>query len=199
MSSTTSKDYIVSSKVDIANGLLDIGVYDDPENQIQASTFVDINNKNTLIIGSSQYGKTNLLQSMIRTLANTFTPKEVNIYIIDFGSMVLTNFESLNHVGGVVTSSEDEKLKNLFKLLNTEIAVRKDKLVEVGVSSFSAYLEAGYKDIPRIYLLVDNLTALLELYLQDDDSLMNIIREGISVGITTIITNSQTSGIDIDI
>lgn len=111
MSSTTSKDYIVSSKVDIANGLLDIGVYDDPENQIQASTFVDINNKNTLIIGSSQYGKTNLLQSMIRTLANTFTPKEVNIYIIDFGSMVLTNFESLNHVGGVVTSSEDEKLK----------------------------------------------------------------------------------------
>ena len=132
---------------------------------------------------------------MIRTLANTFTPKEVNIYIIDFGSMVLTNFESLNHVGGVVTSSEDEKLKNLFKLLNTEIAVRKDKLVEVGVSSFSAYLEAGYKDIPRIYLLVDNLTALLELYLQDDDSLMNIIREGISVGITTIITNSQTSGI----
>lgn len=182
-------------KVDIANGLLEIGVYDDPENQIQASTFVDINNKNTLIIGSSQYGKTNLLQSMIRTLANTFTPKEVNIYIIDFGSMVLTNFESLNHVGGVVTSSEDEKLKNLFKLLNTEIAVRKDKLVEVGVSSFSAYLEAGYKDIPRIYLLVDNLTALLELYLQDDDSLMNIIREGISVGITTIITNSQTSGI----
>lgn len=175
--------------------LFDMGIFDDPENQIQASTYIDINNKNTLIIGSSQYGKTNLLQNFIRTISNTYSPKEANIYIIDFGSMVLTNFESLNHVGGVVTSSEDEKLKNLFKLLFSEIAMRKDKLVEVGVSSFSSYIEAGYTDMPRIYLMVDNLTALIELYLEDDDSLLNVIREGIAVGITTIISNSQTNGI----
>lgn len=177
------------------NDLFDIGVFDDPDNQIQASTAVDITNKNTLIIGSSQYGKTNLLQSIIRTIANMYSPKEANIYIIDFGAMFLTNFESLNHVGGVVTSSEDEKLKNLFKLLFTEIAYRKDKLVEVGVSSFSSYIEAGYKGIPRIYLLIENITALMELYLLDDDSLLNIIREGVAVGITTIVTNTQITGI----
>ncbi len=178
-----------------SNGCVDIGLFDDPDNQLQASTMLDIDNKNTLIIGSSQYGKTNLLQSLIKAITKDSSPEESAIYILDFGSMVLKNFEALNHVGGVVCSSDDEKLKNLFKLLFNEIAQRKEKLVSVGVSSFSSYLEAGYTDIPHIYLFVDNLTALMELYLEDDDSLLSIIREGISVGITVIVANSQTAGI----
>lgn len=175
--------------------LVDIGIYDDPDNQYQGETWIDIDNKHTIILGSSQYGKTNIIQSMIRTIAANSSSSESNIYILDFGSMVLKNFESLNHVGGVVCSSEDEKLKNLFKLLFNEISVRKDKLISVGVSSFSSYLEAGYNDMAHIYVFVDNLTALIELYLEDDDSLLNIIREGLSVGISVIVANSQTTGI----
>lgn len=174
---------------------IDIGIYDDPDNQYQGATFIDINTKNTFILGSSQYGKTNLLQLAIREIAMKYTPEEANIYILDFGSMVLKVFEKLNHVGGVVCSSDDEKLKNLFKLLSEEIVTRKEKIVSVGVSSFSAYVDAGYKDLPHIYVLVDNMTALQELYLENDDTFMVIIREGISVGITTIVANSQTAGI----
>ncbi len=176
------------------DGLIDIGIYDDPDNQIQASTYIDIDNKNTLIIGSSQYGKTNMLQAIIKSVCNNKSAAEAVFYIMDFGSMVFKNFESLNNVGGVVTSSEDEKLKNLFKLLFEEIASRKEKLIEVGVSSFSSYIEAGYTDMPHIYLLVDNFTALSEIYLQDDDSLLTIVRDGISVGISTIVANMQTAG-----
>lgn len=178
-----------------ANDLIAIGMYDDPDNQFQGAASIDIDHKNTFIIGSSQYGKTNLLQVMIRSIADTRTPAEANIYIIDFGSMVLKNFEDLHHVGGVVCSSEDEKLKNLFKLIFDEIASRKERLVSVGVSSFASYVEAGYKDIPQIYLFIDNLTALIELYLEEDDSLLTILREGISVGISVIVGNAQTSGI----
>ena len=177
------------------DGFVDIGIYDDPDNQYQGEAWVDIDNKNTLILGSSQFGKTNILQSLIRNISSNCSSSEANIYIIDFGSMVLKNFEELKHVGGVVVSSEDEKLKNLFKLLFSEIASRKDKLVAVGVSSFVSYLEAGYTDMPHIYLIIDNLTALIELYLEDDDSLLNIIREGLSVGISVIVTNAQTTGI----
>ncbi len=175
--------------------LVDIGLYDDPDSQVQTSAYVDLKNKNTLIIGSSQYGKTNLLQSIIKNISTQTSPGESVFYILDFGSMVLKNFEKLNHVGGVVTSSEDEKLKNLFKLLFEEISVRKEKLLSVGVSSFSSYVEAGYTDLPHIYLIVDNMTALLELYLSDDDSLLSVARDGISVGISTIIANNQTAGI----
>lgn len=176
-------------------GLIDVGIYDDPDNQQQASAYIDCDLKNTLIIGSSQYGKTNLLQSIIKSIAGTKSPEQAVFYILDFGSMILKNFENLKHVGGVVTSSEDEKLKNLFKMLFEEINERKEKLMSVGVSSFSSYLEAGYADLPHIYLLVDNFTALSELYLEEDDSLLMILRDGVSYGITVVLTNSQTAGV----
>lgn len=174
---------------------VEIGIYDDPENQYQGVHTVALASNNLMIIGSSQSGKTNVLQSIIRSLSTKYTPDEVNIYIVDFASMVLKNFDKLNHVGGVVCPSEDEKLKNLFKLLNTEIKFRKEKLMSVGVSSFVAYKEAGEKDLPLIVLLIDNLTALKELYFQDDDELLNLCREGLTVGISIVIANSQTAGI----
>lgn len=173
----------------------DIGIYDDPDQQYQGNTLLDISGRHTFIIGSSQYGKTNLLQLLIRETVLKYSPREANIYILDFGSMVLKNFEALNHVGGVVCASDDEKLKNLFKLLQEEIADRKEKLVSTGVSSFGAYCEAGHRDLPRIFVFVDNMTALMELYLENDDTFLGIIREGLAVGISVVIANAQTAGI----
>ncbi len=172
-----------------------LGVYDDPENQTQTEYVVSPTNQNIMIIGSSQSGKTNLLQTMIRGLSSRYSPREVVIYIIDCASMVLRNFEKLAHVGGVATSSEDEKIINLFKLLYQEIEQRKERLNSVGVSSFAAYREAGYTDLPQIVLMVDNLTALKELYFRDEDPLLGLCREGQTVGVCVVIANAQTSGI----
>ena len=170
-------------------------IYDDPDNQLQTVYGINIFAENTLIIGSSMSGKTNLLQLILRGIAKNFTPDEVNVYIIDFASMVLKNFESLNHVGGVVVSNEDEKLKNLFKLILEQIATRKEKLLAAVVSNYLSYKEAGNTDLPQIVLMIDNLTALNELYLQDDDTLLTICREGIAVGVSVIVANPQTQGI----
>lgn len=174
--------------------IVDIGILDDPAGQCQKTTSVNLTQDNVIVVGSSQYGKTNLLQTIIRGLASTYTPEEVNIYIIDFGTMILRNFDGLKHVGGVVVSSEDEKFKNLMKLLTCEITVRKEKLMKAGVSSFSSYREAGKTDLPQIILIIDNYTAVKEYYLQEKDPIMQICRDGIAVGISTIISNSQTAG-----
>lgn len=175
--------------------IVPVGIYDDPDNQLQTTYGINIFSDNTLIIGSSMSGKTNLLQLVIRGIAHNYSPSEVSIYIIDFASMVLKNFESLNHVGGVVVSNEDEKLKNLFKLLTEEVETRKEKLLAAGVSNYLSYKEAGNNDLSQIVLMIDNLTALNELYLQDNDVLLNLSREGLAVGISLIVANSQTSGI----
>ena len=81
-----------------------IGVYDDPDHQNQDQYAVNLSAANMIIIGSAQTGKTTILQNVIRSLSEQYTPDEVAIYIIDFASMVLKNFETLNHVGGVVSS-----------------------------------------------------------------------------------------------
>lgn len=172
-----------------------IGIYDDPDRQRQGRTVIEIGNKNTIIIGASQFGKTNLLELIVRNLAENYSPEELSIYIIDFASMVLKNFEKLAHVGGVVCPSDDERLKNLFKYLSEQIEERRERLLEAGVSSYTSYREAGFTDIPQIVVLIDNYTALKELYLQDSDILLNLCREGGSVGISFIISNLQTTGL----
>lgn len=183
-----------TNKTDSKNGVI-IGKYDDTENQYQGEYNLPIFEANTMIIGSASSGKTNLMQNIIRGVANNYSPDEVSMYIIDFSSMILRNFEGLNHVGGVVTQLEDEKLKNLFKLLNYELEYRKEKQLTAGVSSFASYREAGYTDIPAIVVFIENLTALKELYLQDDDVLLNLCANGLNCGISFVISNSQTNGI----
>ncbi len=176
--------------------LVPVGMYDDPDHQFQGVYWTDIGRENTLAVGGSQTGKTNFIQLCIRHLVENNTPEEVSFYILDFGSMVLKNFENLCHVGGVVLASEDEKLKNLFKLLSQEIDIRKNKLMSTGVSSYSAYKEAGYNDLPKIYVIIDNFTAFKELYMDAYEQVfVRVCRDGISLGISVIITNGSATGI----
>lgn len=172
-----------------------IGRYDDPEQQKQGEISFDLTNGNLMIIGSAQMGKTAALQMIIRTLSERYTSSDVNIYILDFASMILKNFEKLDHVGGVAISSEQEKVQNLFRMLLTEISVRKRKLLNKGVSSYAEYLNAGESDIPQIVLILDNYTAFCEIYEEECDGLLKICREGFSVGISVIIANAHTSGL----
>lgn len=179
----------------VVDGRVSLGMYDDPDSQYQGDAFFDLANSNTFVVGSSQTGKTNLLEVIIRAIAESSTPEQSAIYIIDFASMILRNFENLAHVGGVVTSSEDEKLKNLFKLLGEEVAQRKTRLLEVGVSSFSSYVEAGYTDLPHIYVILDNFAVFKELYSERfEEDMLTICREGLTYGVSLVVSNSTTSG-----
>lgn len=186
----------VDESIDIKDmNHIPVGIYDDPDTQFQGACYLDFCNENTLVIGSAATGKTNLLQLIIRQLSSIFTPRNLNIYIMDFGSMYLKNFESLKHIGGVVTVSEEDRIKNLFKLITESIESRKNTFLELGISSYKSYIDAGYSDYPHILLMIDNFAVFKELYSESyEDDLIYMTREGLSYGISVIVTNPQTSG-----
>lgn len=173
-----------------------LGIYDDPDSQYQGLAHFNLCDDNTMIIGASQTGKTNLIQSIIRLVTSRYSPKDAVFYIADFGAMYLKNFESLHHVGGVVTISEGEKFKNLFKLLTEEVQYRKARFLDCGLSSYAAYREAGYTDLPHIFFIIDNFSAFKEVYADSyEDQFVYLTREGISCGISIIVTNASTNGL----
>lgn len=173
-----------------------VGFFDDPEQQRQGLIELDISKDNTYIIGSAQMGKTIMLQTIAYGLIRKYTPEQINIYMIDCGSMVLKIFEDSYHVGGVVLSNEDEKCKNLFKMLNTIIIERKKILSGKGVGNFSAYLDAGYKDLPLVVVMIDNMAAFKEYFTEQADQINTLTREAQGVGISFIITAAASNALN---
>lgn len=175
-------------------GQLPVGIRDDPATQFMGEYDMDVFSRNTLIVGSQQMGKTNLLQTILRGVAERYSPDEVNVYILEFASLFLTNFETLPQVGGVVTLQETEKITNLFRLLNEQVELRQQKLKALGVTNFAAYRESGACDLPQILLLVDNLDAAKNYFPTDNDPLLSLCKEGISLGISVVATAAQPVG-----
>ncbi len=178
------------------NIVVPVGIYDDPERQDQGNYCIDLSENNTYIIGSAMTGKTTLLQTMLLQLMNYYTPTEVNTYIIDCGNMTLKAFENSNIVGGVALTSEEDKVTNLFKLLFRIIDERKQIFSEKGLGTHRAYIEAGYKDMPQIVLIIDNLAAFKEYYDNLSDDFLALSREGNSLGISIVATATQTNAMN---
>ena len=173
-----------------------IGVFDDPEQQMQGAVNLDPSQDNVYIVGSSQTGKTVLLQTLIYGLIRKYTPEEVNLYIVDCGNMTLKVFEKSRHVGGVVLSTDDEKCRNLFKMLNGIILKRKKLFSEIGVSNFNAYRESGYTDLPLIAVFIDNIAAFKEYFPDEFEEIGSIVREALGVGISFIITSTISNALN---
>lgn len=172
-----------------------IGLVDDPSRQRQYVESLNFSQSNIFILGSSLSGKTCMLQSILYGITQLYSPVDVNIYIMDFASMILKNFEAMNHVGGVIINGEDDKLKNFLKMIKEMIANRKEFLSKKGLSSFSSYRESGEKELPQIIILLDNWISFKNNYGDYSEVLMELVRDSVSVGISFVMTASQSGGI----
>ena len=179
--------------------ILPLGIYDNPSDQEQGELSINLTKDNCIIIGSSQSGKTNMVQTLIRGLCEKYSAAEVCIYIADFASMMLKNFENLNQVGGIVTAGEDTKLRQLLEMLANVVEERKVILSSHGLTSYSAYREAGLTDIKQIVLFIENYSMLKALYPDYEGIIGNLCRDGVAVGVSVVITNPLTSGIGMKI
>lgn len=186
-----NKRYMEKAEVTTVN----IGVYDDPDNQLQENYDLDVQSTNSLVIGTSMVGKTSLLQLLIRDISEKYSPQEVSIYTIDLASKALKIFEELHHVGGVIVDTDDEKMKHFIRMILEEIAKRKDSFARMGITSFNSYREAGFKDLSHILILVDNFGGLKEIFADYEDDILYILREGNAVGVSFFVTAKQTAGI----
>lgn len=190
---TDELDYTVETSAGIS---VPLGVFDDPEQQQQGAVDLDVSKDNVYIVGSAQMGKTVMLQTLVYGLIKKYTPQQVNIYLVDCGSMVLKIFEDSVHVGGVVLSNEEEKCKNLFKMLNGMVIQRKKILSGKGVGNYAAYLEAGYTDMPMAVVVIDNMAAFKEYFPDQNEEINTLAREAQGVGISFVVTAATSNSLN---
>ena len=171
-----------------------IGELDDPNNQRQALLTLPLSEKgNAAIFGRSGSGKDLFLQSLIYSTITDHTPKEVNFYLMDFGSETLRSFKDAPQVGDIIFQNEEEKVNNLFKLLDKELETRKKLFIDYN-GDYNFYLKHSGKQLPLIVTVINNYDAFSETFDSLSDDFAQLTREGIKYGIIFIVTcNSVNS------
>ena len=169
---------------------LEIGVYDDPKNQKQEMFELDLLSSNIVVFGKSMSGKTTFIKTLLVRMHEKYTPQTENVYIVDFSGALL-KYKSFKFVCGCFDNSNEENIKRLFNRL--ESIISKNTKILGGVP-FREYVKA---DKPaHITFIIENFNGFLadKRYDAYHEKLMKLCREGLSKGITIVLTAADTSG-----
>ena len=170
-----------------------IGELDDPNNQRQDLLTINLTDDgNTSIYGSSGSGKELLLSSMIYSLITNHTPEEISIYILDFGSGVLGSFKNAPQVGDFILPSEEDKVNNIFKLLDNELERRKKLFVNYN-GDYQSYIAKSGNKIPYILLFINNYDVFQDTF-DFEEEMNKLSRECAKYGIIIIPAINSTGG-----
>ncbi len=172
-----------------------IGEYDIPNMQQQNLLTIPFSKEgNVIIYGMAGSGKENFITTMIYSSMITYTPEEVNYYILDFGSEVLKYFEKTPIVGDILYINDSEKISNLFKFIQDTINERKKIFADYN-GDYEMYCKSTGITIPHIVIIINNYEAYAETY-PDYDDLINILtRDCIKYGIYFVFTINSPNGI----
>jgi S-DNA-T family DNA segregation ATPase FtsK/SpoIIIE len=169
-------------------------------NKIQSLTLGEKTAHHAIIVGRTGSGKSNLMHVIITSLALSYSPEEIELYLIDFKQGVEFKpyaVAPLPHAKVIAIESEREFGISVLNRLNEQLKDRGEKFREQNVSNISDYRKkVGV--LPRILLLVDEFQ---EFFSQDDNIssqarviLDRLVRQGRSQGIHVMLGSQTLKG-----
>lgn len=170
-----------------------VGLIDEPEKARQEPHSVNLNRSHLVILGDAGSGKSTLLRTIVTSLAATYSPRDVHVYILDLGGRALRSLQELPHVGAVIYADEEvfeERLQRLIELLTQVTEERQRRLSEDGLNNLAAF-NAHYPDqaLPAIIVIIDNFAELQENHEPlVETALMPLIRRSLNAGITFVVS-----------
>lgn len=166
-----------------------IGKYDIPASQMQGVMYMDLTDTGHFgIYGSPSTGKTFLLKRILMSMGMYYSPRDVQITMIDAGKWELKEFAGMPHVRELILSDEEDKIRHFIKRITQELEARKKAFLKHAVSSHAAYQEAVDPDLPAIVIMIEQLKPLFEKYMEMEPLLIQIAGSGQAFGIYLIYT-----------
>lgn len=173
-----------------------IGQVDDPENQMQYPLLLDFAQRGHLaVVGGITSGKSTFLQTLFYSLISTYSPEELNLYVIDYSTQMFAAFEEDAHIGGIVMEGEDDRLNKLFVLINEQIQIRRKK---IRGGNFGQFIQLNGPVYPAIILAIDGYANFREKTGgKFDDILLELSRSAESYGIYIVISCAGFGGTEL--
>ena len=173
-----------------------IGEYDDPKNQKQGYVKLPLYQEgNVYICGASGSGKNTLLFNIIYSIIINHNCEEVNIYILDFGAEKLTQFRKAPQVGDVLTIEDQDRIKYLFYMLETEKNKRQKYYADNG-GDFNTDILNKRCPFPNFIVIIYDIEVFKETFEElYDDNFVPFTRNCAKFGIYFIVCSASTSSL----
>jgi len=170
--------------------------------KLQHLVFGEGMSHHALIVGRPGSGKSNLMHVIIMTLALTYSPSEIQLYLIDFKKGV--EFKPyadarLPHAYAIAVESEREYGLSLIAGLDKELERRGKLFGPAGATNISQFREKQPEvQMPRVVLMVDEF----QEFFSDDDSIARqtalildrLVRQGRAFGIHVVLGSQTLAG-----
>jgi S-DNA-T family DNA segregation ATPase FtsK/SpoIIIE len=154
-----------------------------------------------LVAGTTGSGKSELLQTLVASLAVGNRPDAMNFVLVDYkGGAAFQACAPLPHTVGVVTDLDEFEVDRALTSLRAELQRRKAVLSKAGKSNVELYWEVLSADLaadplPRLVIVVDEFAVMAEQQPDQLRSLVDIGMQGRSLGIHLILATQRPAGV----
>ncbi len=154
-----------------------------------------------LVAGTTGSGKSELLQTIVASLAATNTPEGMNFVLIDYkGGAAFRDFAPLPHTVGMVTDLDTHLVERALESLGAELRRREHLLAEAAAKDIEDYVERlgrgePLPPMPRLLIVIDEFASLVRELPDFVTGLVNIAQRGRSLGIHLILATQRPTGV----
>ena len=160
-----------------------------------------------LVAGTTGSGKSELLQTIIASLAVGNRPDEMTYVLVDYkGGAAFKDCKDLPHTVGMVTDLDGHLTGRALDSLGAELRRREHQLAGAGAKDIEDYLAlrapnavgaeaATAEPMPRLLIVIDEFAALVSELPDFVTGLVDIARRGRSLGVHLILATQRPAGV----
>lgn len=154
-----------------------------------------------LIAGTTGAGKSELLQTLVATLAVVNRPDEMTFVLVDYkGGSAFAECADLPHTVGLVTDLDTQLVERALVSLGAELRRRETQLAQAGAKDIEDYLDKRSRGgdalpaLPRLLLIIDEFASMARELPDFISGLVNIAQRGRSLGIHLVLATQRPGG-----
>jgi len=153
-----------------------------------------------LIAGTTGSGKSELLVTFLLSIMVSFSPEDVNFFMIDYkGGGTGNALQHLPHCAGIISNLSGNQIKRAMSAITSENRRRQELLGRYGVNHIDAYIRLYRENkadepLPHLILVVDEFAQLRKEEPEFMQEIISLSQVGRSLGIHLILATQKPAG-----
>jgi S-DNA-T family DNA segregation ATPase FtsK/SpoIIIE len=174
-----------------------VGIVDRPFEQRRDPHWLELASSHMVIVGGPQTGKSTALRSVLSSLVLTHSPRQVQVYALDFGGGTLAGLADLPHVGMVASRLEPDRIRRTVAEVRTMLDERERLFAQYRIDSIATYRrmvaggQAPLDAFGDVFLVVDGWGVIRSDHEEIEAQITAIAARGLGFGVHVILTAAR--------